>query len=343
MMSYEIIGITVLWLFLFGYIIVASIDFGAGFFSLHAKLFGQSHYINRLIQRYLNPVWEVTNVFFVFFFVGIVGFFPDTAYYYGTVLLIPGSIALILLAARGAFYAFENYGQDSKLSWLMIYGISGLLIPAALSTALTISEGGFLKKTASGSIDLNWTELLLSPYGWAVVLLAIVSVLYISSGFLTFYAHRAQDWKAYALLRKCFLMWGAPMILMSLFVFLSLRIQNKAHFNAAVFDYGWLFIISFVSFLIAGVLTYLKKAHGIAFLFVMLQMGTAFFGYGLSKLPYILYPYIHIDDAVTNDSMALVLTIAFICGLLLLIPSLYFILKLFVFDKDYVRGHKKGY
>lgn len=340
MMVYEVIGITVLWIFLFGYIIVASIDFGAGFFSLHAKLFGQSHEINDLIQRYLNPVWEVTNVFFVFFFVGIVGFFPDTAYYYGTVLLIPGSIALILLSIRGAFYAFENYGQDSKLSWLMLYAVSGLLIPASLSTALTISEGGYIIESSSGNVDLNWTELLLSPFGWAVVLLAIVSVLYISSGFLTFYAHRAKDTSAYQLMRKWFLMWGAPMIMMSLFVFLSLRIQNEAHFMSAVFDYGWLFIISFIAFAIAGVLTLLKKAHGIAFIFVIIQMGTAFFGYGLSKLPYILYPYVHIDDAVTNDSMALVLTIAFIGGLLLLLPSLFFILKLFLFDKDYVRGKK---
>ncbi|HAR6036467.1 TPA: cytochrome d ubiquinol oxidase subunit II [Staphylococcus pseudintermedius] len=339
-MVYEVIGITVLWIFLFGYIIVASIDFGAGFFSLHAKLFGQSHEINDLIQRYLNPVWEVTNVFFVFFFVGIVGFFPDTAYYYGTVLLIPGSIALILLSIRGAFYAFENYGQDSKLSWLMLYAVSGLLIPASLSTALTISEGGYIIESSSGNVDLNWTELLLSPFGWAVVLLAIVSVLYISSGFLTFYAHRAKDTSAYQLMRKWFLMWGAPMIMMSLFVFLSLRIQNETHFMSAVFDYGWLFIISFIAFAIAGVLTLLKKAHGIAFIFVIIQMGTAFFGYGLSKLPYILYPYVHIDDAVTNDSMALVLTIAFIGGLLLLLPSLFFILKLFVFDKDYVRGKK---
>ncbi|UXS43654.1 cytochrome d ubiquinol oxidase subunit II [Staphylococcus delphini] len=339
-MSYEIIGITVLWIFLLGYIIVASIDFGAGFFSLHAKLFGQSHEINGLIQRYLNPVWEVTNVFFIFFFVGIVGFFPDTAYYYGTVLLIPGSIALILLSIRGAFYAFENYGQDSKLSWLILYAVSGLLIPASLSTALTISEGGYITESSSGNVDLNWTELLLSPFGWAVVLLAIVSVLYISSGFLTFYAHRAKDKSAYQLMRKWFLMWGAPMIMMSLFLFLSLRIQNEAHFMSAVFDYGWLFIISFIAFVIAGMLTLLKKAHGIAFIFVIIQMGTAFFGYGLSKLPYILYPYVHIDDAVTNDSMALVLTIAFIGGLLLLLPSLFFIFKLFVFDKEYVRGKK---
>lgn len=30
-MDYELIGITVLWTFLYGYLIVASIDFGAGF------------------------------------------------------------------------------------------------------------------------------------------------------------------------------------------------------------------------------------------------------------------------------------------------------------------------
>ncbi|UXU54353.1 cytochrome d ubiquinol oxidase subunit II [Staphylococcus agnetis] len=339
-MSYELIGITVLWLFLFGYIIVASIDFGAGFFSMHAKLFGESKKINGLIQRYLNPVWEVTNVFFVFFFVGIVGFFPDTAYYYGTALLVPGSLALILLAARGAFYAFENYGQDSKLSWLMIYAISGLLIPASLSTVLTISEGGYLIRTSNDLVDLDWIALLLSPYGWAVVLLSIVTALYVSSGFLTFYAHRAKDEEAYLLLRKWFLMWGAPMIMISLFVFLSLRVQNKTHFDTAVFTYGWLFIISFIAFLIAGILTYLKKAHGLAFIFVIIQIGTAFFGYGISKLPYLLYPYVRIDHAVTNDSMAIALIIVFILGLVLLLPSLALLLKLFVFDKDYVRGRK---
>ena len=96
-MIYAFIGITVLWLFLFCYIIIASIDFGAGFFALHSKLTGDEKKINHLISRYLNPVWEVTNVFFVFFFVGFVGFFPESIKYLGTVLLIPGSIALIMI------------------------------------------------------------------------------------------------------------------------------------------------------------------------------------------------------------------------------------------------------
>lgn len=55
---------------------------------------------------------------FYLFYIGIVGFFPDTAYYYGSALLVPGSIAVILLAIRGSFYAFENYGSKKNIVYL---------------------------------------------------------------------------------------------------------------------------------------------------------------------------------------------------------------------------------
>lgn len=113
-MSYEIIGITVLWTFLFGYLIVASIDFGAGFFSYYSVITGQKNRVHHIIQRYLSPVWEVTNVFLIFFVVGLVGFFPISAYYYGTALLVPGSLATVLLGLRGAYYAYNTYGSSRK-------------------------------------------------------------------------------------------------------------------------------------------------------------------------------------------------------------------------------------
>ena len=62
-MTLEVIGISVLWLFLFGYIIVGSIDFGAGFFSAYSHWANKQHILHRIIQRYLSPVWEVTNLF----------------------------------------------------------------------------------------------------------------------------------------------------------------------------------------------------------------------------------------------------------------------------------------
>lgn len=338
-LDYEIIGVTVLWTFLYLYVIIASIDFGAGFFNFYSKLTGDDNIISPIIGRYLNPVWETTNVFFVFFFVGIVGFYPDTAYYLGTTLLIPGSIALILLSIRGSYYAFNSYNRESRLSWSALYGITGLLIPASLSIALVISEGGYIDETAGG-INLNVEELIFSPYGWSVVFLAIISVLYISSGFLTFYAAKAEDKKANELTRTWFLIWTLPTLVITQFTFLGLRQHNYEHFVSAQ-DYWYLFGLSLLAMIIAVYLVWKRRNYGTAFLMIMLQYGFAFYGYGISKLPYILYPYVNINDAVVNENMAFALTVVFVLGLLLLIPSLFLLIRLFLFDKDYVRGNKK--
>lgn len=120
----------------------------------------------------------------------------------------------------------------------------GFLIPAALATVLTISEGGYINEQGN-HFDLDWVQLLLSPFAWSVVFLAIVSVLYISSGFLTYYASKAKDKVAYKFMRQWFMFWGPPMIIISLFVFLSLRIQNSNHFYNAITHYWWMFAISF--------------------------------------------------------------------------------------------------
>jgi cytochrome d ubiquinol oxidase subunit II len=340
------LGITVLWTFLYGYLIVASIDFGAGFFSYYSVLTGEKHVINRIIERYLSPVWEVTNVFLVFFFVGIVGFFPDTAYYYGTALLIPGSVAIVLLAIRGSYYAFNAYGggsKDNKL-YMLLYGASGLLIPAALSTVLTISEGGYIEKQGDQVVFL-YRELFHSPYSWSVVLLAIVSVLYISAMFLTYYADRAQDRDALEIVRTYALGWSAPTIMCSLLVFFAIDRHNPAHFQAML-SWAWMFVLSFLCFLVAVWCVLTRRRYGLSFVMVMLQFFFAFFGYGASHLPYILYPYITLYQNFTNETMALSLVIVFVLGLLLLVPSLWLLMRLFLFDAAYVQGrnsdHKKG-
>lgn len=335
-MSLEIVGITILWFLLFGYLIVASIDFGAGFFSYYGKWTGKGDIINGIINRYLSPVWEVTNVFLYFFYIGIVGFFPDIAYYYGTALLVPGSIALVLLSIRGSFYAFANYGARESNVYLFLYGTSGLLIPASLSTVLTISEGGFIAMR-DGKIEFLAGKLFSSPYSWAVVFLALVSVLYISASFLTYYSHKAEDREANELLRTFALFWSLPTIFASFLVFLALRDHNLEHFNAML-DRSWMFIASFGCFLVALGLMMKRRAYGVAFLFVMLQFGFAFFGYGASHLPYLLYPYITLESGITSPVMARALVIAFSAGLLLLIPSLILLMRLFLFNAKYVKG-----
>lgn len=343
-MSYEIIGITVLWTFLFGYLIVASIDFGAGFFSYYSVITGQKNRVHHIIQRYLSPVWEVTNVFLIFFVVGLVGFFPISAYYYGTALLVPGSLATVLLGLRGAYYAYNTYGssrEDNKV-YMAIYGATGLLIPAALSTVLAISEGGIIREEG-GHVVLAWASFFASPYTWSVIVLALVSVLYISAMFLTYYAKKAGDRVAFEVLRGYALLWSAPTIAASVLAFFQINRHNPEHFQNML-SMAWMFIASFLCFLLAVYFVWKRIRLGWSFLLVMLQFGFAWYGYGRSHLPYILYKQVSIYEGFTNETMAVALITAFIAGLFILIPSLVLLMRLFLFDAKYIRGGspKKG-
>lgn len=341
-MTLEVIGISVLWIFLFGYVIIASVDFGAGFFNAYSTLTGQQHILTKVIQRYLSPVWEVTNVFLVFFFVGIVGFFPKTAYYYGTVLLVPASLAIILLAIRGSYYAFATYGGlTNRKRYTFIYGISGLLIPASLSIVLTISEGSFVKVGSTGP-TLNYWILFKSPLTWSIVVLSLTAVLYISSVFLTWYAHQAKDDRATALLRKYALIWAGPTLITASGIIVELKAHNPEHYERLL-DLWWLFGLSVILFMGTVYLIWRKQSYGVAFGLLVGQFFLAFFGYGISHYPYLLYPYLTIFDSFTNKSMATALIVAFIAGLGLLIPSLYLLVKLFLFNKEYVQGKRNNH
>lgn len=335
-MLLELIGICVLWAFLFGYVIIASIDFGAGFYNAYSVLTNRSDVLSSIIKRYLSPVWEVTNVFLVFFFVGIVGFFPQTAYYYGTVLLVPVSISLILLSIRGAYYAFESYGVSGHKGYATAYGLAGLLIPASLSVVLTISEGGFVEMVG-GAPQLSYTALFKSPLTWSIVILSIVAVLYISAVFLTWYAKKAGDEKASNLMRKYALIWSAPLAFAATGILVEFRGHNPFRFERVV-DVWWLFAISALLFLLTTYLLWKKRNYGVAIILLFTQFAFAFFAYGISHYPYLLYPYLTIHDSFTNHEMAISLIIAFILGAALLIPSLYLLFKLFVFNKKYVEG-----
>ncbi|KQL19655.1 cytochrome d ubiquinol oxidase subunit II [Cytobacillus solani] len=340
-MTLEVIGISVLWLFLFGYIIVASIDFGAGFFNAYSLYRGKQHILTKIIQRYLSPVWEVTNVFLVFFFVGIVGFFPKTAYYYGTTLLVPVSIAIILLAIRGSYYAFTTYGGLKHKIYVFLYGVSGLFIPASLSIVITISEGGFVNMEQSGPI-LDYFKLFTSPLSWSIVVLSLTAVLYISAVFLTWYADHANDMDATELMRKYALIWAGPCILTAAGIIVEMHGHNYEHFTRLI-QLWWLFAISLVLFIGTVILLWKRHRYGLAFGLLTGQFALAFFAYGISHYPYLLYTYLTIYDSFTNEAMATALIIAFIAGLALLIPSLILLLRLFLFNKEYVQGKQSNH
>ncbi|MDF2669904.1 MAG: cytochrome ubiquinol oxidase subunit, partial [Paenibacillus sp.] len=95
------------------------------------------------------------------------------------------------------------------ISTALIGDLSGKYLAKYQPEKLAAMEWHF-ETTRSGNVEFLFAKLFKSTYSWSVVLLAIVSVLYISAMFLSYYADKTGDRPAFELVRKYALAWSLP-------------------------------------------------------------------------------------------------------------------------------------
>lgn len=341
-MAEELLAITVLWGFVFIYAVMATMDFGAGFWSMI--------YFNRpkikaanVANRYLSPTWEVTNTFIVAIVVAVYSLFPTAAYTLGTVLLIPGSIILLLLAIRSAFLVFSNIAEEYRKPLTYISGLSGILIPGLLISVLPITHGDFVEFT-DGRQSLDLAHLFTSPNEYAFIGFAISSTLFLSSLLLADYSKASEEMEAYSVYRRDAIMLGPVSIIMAFLIMFTLKREAIWIYEKMINDLP-LLLLSLGLFLIGGLALFLpsvnkKGVRGIprlAVISITLQYLAASYVYGKAHLPYIVYPEVTIASAFTDPSSFRAIFATYIAGFLILFPGFIYFWSLFMNDKRYLR------
>ncbi|WP_059171488.1 cytochrome d ubiquinol oxidase subunit II [Bacillus sp. FJAT-27445] len=340
------IAITILWGFVFIYAVMATMDFGAGFWSMI--------YINRkntgatnIANRYLSPTWEVTNTFIVALVVAIYSLFPRGAYTLGTVLLIPGSIILVLLTLRSAFLVFSNIAEEYRKPLTYVSGISGFLIPGLLMSVLPITHGQYID-TINGNQTLNLARLFTSPNEYAFFGFAISSTLFLSSLLLADYSKVSNDFHAYGIYRRDALILGPVSMVMALAIMVTLKREVSWIYNGMM-EYLPLLFLSSGLFLLGGLALFLpSKRDGqrvtgmprIAVIAVTAQYLVASYVYGRAHLPYLVYPDVTIHSAFTDPNSFRAVFATYIVGFAILFPGFIYFWSLFMHDKKYLRKNK---
>lgn len=345
-MTDSLLAITVLWGFVFIYAIMATMDFGAGFWSMI--------YINKektkatnIANRYLSPTWEVTNTFIVAIVVAVYSMFPKAAYTLGTVLLIPGSIILLLLSIRSAFLVFSNIALEYRKPLTYISGISGMIIPGILMSVLPITHGGFVDFTGEKQ-SLDLVGLFSTANEYAFFGFALSSTLFLSSLLLADYSNVSHEDEAYTVYRRDAIILGPISLLMAFFIILTLKYDATWIYEKMMTDL-WLLFLSLVFFLIGGMALFLPSKKGstkkgrprLAIISVTIQYLIASYVYGKAHLPYIVYPEVTITSAFTSPSSFHALFATYIAGFIILFPGFYFFWKLFMHDKKYLQETNK--
>jgi cytochrome bd ubiquinol oxidase subunit II len=336
-------AVTVLWGFVFIYSVMATMDFGAGFWSMF--------YINRkktratnIADRYLSPTWEVTNTFIVALVVALYSLFPKGAYTLGTILLIPGSLILLLLSIRSAFLVFSHIADQYKKPLTYISGICGILIPGLLISVLPVTHGNFVS-ISNNQQSLDLISLFSSPNEYAFFGFAISSTLFLSSLLLADYAKASDESEAYFVYRKNAAIIGAIALLMALLVMFTLKGEAGWLYNRMLNDFR-LLILSIVCFLIGIFGLFLPSKNGLSgvprlsVIAITAQYLVASFVYGKAHVPYLVYPVVTIQSAFTDPSSFRVVFITYIVGFAILFPGFIYFWSLFMNDKNYLKQNK---
>ncbi|MBA4537411.1 cytochrome d ubiquinol oxidase subunit II [Bacillus aquiflavi] len=339
-MSDALIAISIIWGIVFIYAVMGTMDFGAGFWSMIFLNKRETNAAN-IANRYLSPTWEVTNVFIVAVVVAIYSFFPHAAFTLGTVLLIPGSLILLLLAIRSAFLVFSNIANEYRRVLTYISGISGLLIPALLISVLPITHGNFVD-FSDGKQSLNMGELFTSPNEYAFVGFAISSTLFLSALLLADYSKVSNDFDAYAVYRRTAIMIGPFTIIMAFLILFTMRTEASWLYTNIMDNYP-LLILSSVFFIIGIIALFLPSKKGkkglprISVIAVVIQYLVAAYVYGNAHLPYIVYPEVTIESGFTDPSSFRAVFATYIVGFSILVPGFIYFWRLFMKDKEYLR------
>lgn len=342
-MSDELIAISLLWLFVFVYAIAASIDFGAGFWSLVYLRRGENN-MTVIASRYLSPSWEVTNVFIVLVVIGTVSFFPGATAALGTVLLVPFSIGLALLAVRSAFLVYSHATERQfRTALTIISGATGVLLPLLLILVLPITYGGVIAGS-EGIERLLWGKLLSSASTYAYMAFAGLSTLFLSSLLLADYSHVSEDWRAYQAYRLGAVRVGPFALLAAIFVIVTMTWDAPWMYQNLLDHKGWILASGVFYVLGYAALFAPRKANAaapgrprLAVILIVFQYLFAATGYGKAHLPYIVYPSVTIESGFTDEATFHALFASYLVGFAVLTPGFWLFWRMFMRDKKYLR------
>ncbi len=322
---------TTLWAAIFVYFLLASVDFGAGFYHLLSLRRPEGADVRRAIHAYVNPRWEVTNVFLVMIVVAAAAFLPGLVGVLGTVLLIPVSLVAILFVIRGAFLVFEYYGGEAPIL-AVVYSLAGLLILPLLSVVLTLIIANPVD--LSGAVPaFDIFSPLASPVTYVTALLTLAGEILLAGALALYYDERPED---RALYRTPVLGSAAAVAVLGLAELFLLN-SSASHAFTEMMGVAPLMVVTGALFAAAVYLlwrgTRRQALLGFSLVTAVDALALAIFAY--AHYPYVIYPDVTVSAVLASSAMISALLVVLLVGLVIVVPSLAYLNYLFRSEKTY--------
>ena len=318
---------------LIAYAVLGGADFGGGVWDMLAR--GPTAQRQRAaIARGMGPVWESNNVWLIFVLVVTWTAFPIVFAGVSTALFIPITLALVGIVLRGASFSFRsNYGVEigAGVRWGYVFGIASVITPFLLGTVAGALASGGIRISGSGpsaQVSANIWTTWTTPFALSCGAFAIGLCSVLSATYLTVDARNSGDEALARGFQQRALVAGAVTAGLGALAAV-LAISEAPTLWRGLIGGALPLSIGAVVLGLATAAALLRGAYLIARVLVAAETACILLAWAGAQWPYLIVPDVTVENAASPASVLGPLLIVAVIGLVILLPSLWYLLSIF--------------
>ncbi|RZU38841.1 cytochrome d ubiquinol oxidase subunit II [Edaphobacter modestus] len=320
------------------YALFGGADYGGGVWDLLARGPRQREQ-RELIANAITPVWEANHVWLILVIVLLFSGFPLAFADVTTALHVPLTALIVGIVMRGSSFIFRAYHTgDYRIQrrWGLIFAVASTITPICLGIVVgAISSGNMV--VSNGISENGFFDPWLGWFPLMVGFFALSLFVFLAAVFLTL---EAQDHLLQEDFRKRALLSGVAVAAMALATFLTAR-HGAPDIYRGLLRPSIVWVVQGATAICACVafICLLARRYKAARVAAMLQITCILWGWGVSQAPYLLQGKMTIAEAAASPSVLWALIGATGVGVILLFPSLWYLLSLFKTGDEHLPLH----
>lgn len=310
------------------YVLLGGADYGGGVWDLFA-LGRRARQQRELVAEAIGPVWEANHVWLILVIVILFTAFPPAFAAVATALHIPLTLMLIGIVLRGTAFTFRTYDvqrDNVQRRWSLIFSIASIVTPVLLGITLGAIASGTIR-VENGVVTNGFFNSWLAPFPFAVGFFALSLFAFLAAVYLTL---EAQDRDLQEDFRRRALIAGVAVGALAWIVFL-LAETGAPRVRAGLSRTVWALALHFLTALFAmgAFYTLWTRKYKLARACAAAQATLILLGWAAAQFPFLVEPDITVTSAAAPHITLQLLLGALAAGAFLLLPSYYYLFRIF--------------
>jgi len=314
------------------YSVLGGADFGAGVWDLFAT--GPRARRQRdLVAQAIGPVWEANHVWLIVVVVLLFTGFPPAFSVLSIALHVPLALMLLGIVARASAYVFRNYhevGDRVQQRWGNVFAYASVATPILLGIILGAISDGAIRADPDDEFRVltGFFAPWLRVFPFSVGFFALSLFAFLAAVFLI---HESSDPELREDFRTRALISQGGVVVFAVIAAFASQLGEREHFSERLLGSWWswfFFAAACVIALLSTLLLWGRRYRGMRIVGGA-QVAVIVAGWGIAHQPYLVAPDVTIENAAAPPITLELLVWVLAGGAILLLPSLYYLFRVF--------------